>query len=176
MHLTLNRCTPAFSRSKLSSRLSAINGKKAFSSNSPREAAIVIASSLAMTRIATSMIISGMTGLILPGIMEEPCCRGCRWISLRPPFGPLDIRRISPAIFSRLTAKAFSRPDTSTKTSLFWVGSIRSSGSSKCRPVISFSFCTASTRYSLVELLPKPTAVPPRLILLKRSSLTFMRP
>ncbi|MNI50343.1 hypothetical protein D3C73_1049990 [compost metagenome] len=80
--------------------------------------------SLAMTRIAAIPAISAITGLTLPGMIEDPACTAGSSSSPIPPAGPLASRRRSPEIFSRLTAAAFSRPETSANTSMFCVASI----------------------------------------------------
>ncbi|MNC46257.1 hypothetical protein D3C75_952670 [compost metagenome] len=102
-----------------SSSDSAISGTKAFSSSCPPAAASVTAASLAITRIATSPVISAITGLTLPGMIEDPACTAGSLSSPSPPAGPLASRRRSPEIFSRFTEAAFSRPETSTNTSIF---------------------------------------------------------
>src|SRR5436190_2211267 len=55
---------------------------------------------------------SGITGLILPGMIEEPGCKLGRLISARPVFGPDDIMRTS--FEMRMTSRARLRrlPET----------------------------------------------------------------
>ena len=114
-----------------------MTGMKAFSSRLPIEHAIVTAWSLAMTTMAACETASGMTGLTLPGMIEDPACRSGRWISPRPPSGPEDRSRRSVATFSRFDARAFRMPLTSTKTSQFWVASTRFSARARPRAVMS---------------------------------------
>ena len=55
-----------------SNRLRAITGTRTFSSNAPCVPATVIAVSLPITCAATWSTTSGMTGLTLPGMIDEP--------------------------------------------------------------------------------------------------------
>ena len=64
-----------------------------------------------MTRKATWLTTSGITGLTLPGMIEEPACTAGRRISPMPVRGPLDSRRRSLQIFDSLTAMRFSTPE-----------------------------------------------------------------
>ena len=73
---------------------------------------MVIVTSLPMMLNATWFTTSGMTGLILPGMMEEPFCFAGRLISQKPVRGPEDIRRRSLHIFERFTAQLFTMPET----------------------------------------------------------------
>ena len=77
-----------------------------------------------------------MTGLTLPGMIDEPACRGGRRISPKPACGPDESSRRSLAIFSRLPASVRRMPLTSTKTSAFCVASTRFSARASPRPVI----------------------------------------
>ena len=67
-----------------SSRLRAISGTKTFSSKWPCMPPIAIAASLPITCAATCVTTSGMTGLTLPGMIEEPFWSSGRKISARP--------------------------------------------------------------------------------------------
>jgi hypothetical protein len=87
-----------------SSRLWAITGSITLSSKLPIAAAVVMAASLPTTCAATIMTASGMTGLILPGMIDEPGWSAGRVISPIPPAGPLFIGRRSLAIFISATA------------------------------------------------------------------------
>ena len=55
-----------------------------------------------------------MTGLTLPGIMEEPFCIAGSVISPNPAFGPLARIRRSLHILDKLTAHAFMQEETRT--------------------------------------------------------------
>ena len=60
------------------SRLRAISGMRTLSSNWPCMPPIVIAVSLPITCAATWSTTSGMTGLTLPGMIDEPFCSSGR--------------------------------------------------------------------------------------------------
>ena len=64
--------TLLLSKETLSSKLLAIKGSITFSSKLPDCPAMVIAASLPMTCAATIATASGITGLTLPGMIEEP--------------------------------------------------------------------------------------------------------
>ena len=64
---------------------------------------MVIVTSLPITCAQTMVIASGMTGLILPGMMLLPGCNASNSISAKPAIGPLFIHRKSLAIFVKLT-------------------------------------------------------------------------
>ena len=85
-----------------------INGIITFSSKLPLAPPQVTAASLPMTWAATCIIISGITGLTLPGMILLPGCSAGSAISPIPASGPLFIQRRSLAIFIRLTASVFS--------------------------------------------------------------------
>ena len=87
-------------------------GSKAFNSSCPASAAIVMVISFPIMLNATWFTTSGITGLIFPGIMEEPFCLAGRLISPKPVLGPDDIRRRSLHILERFTAQFFTIPDT----------------------------------------------------------------
>ena len=74
---------------------------------------------LPMTWAQTIVTASGITGLILPGMMLEPGWSAGSTISPRPAMGPLFIQRRSLEIFIRLTATVLSWPLISTAAS--WV-------------------------------------------------------
>ena len=81
-----------------SSRLRAITGSITLSSKLPAAPPKATAASLPMTWATTWQTASGMTGLTLPGMIDEPGCRSGRWISASPVRGPEDIQRRSLAI------------------------------------------------------------------------------
>ncbi len=72
---------------------------------------------LPITWAQTIVMASGMTGLILPGMMLDPGCSAGSTISPMPAIGPLFIQRRSLEIFIRLTATVFSCPLISTAAS-----------------------------------------------------------
>ena len=124
------------SRSRLPSRQSATSGRNGVQFQVARADGLAIAWSLAITSMAAWVTASGMTGLTLPGMIEEPAWRAGRRISPRPASGPRDSSRRSLAIFSRLRAQALRMPLTSTKTSAFCVASTRFSARARPRPVM----------------------------------------
>ena len=78
---------------------------------------MVIEASLPITCAATIAMASGITGLTLPGMIDEPGCSAGSSISPRPASGPEFIQRRSLAIFISATASVFSWPDSSTAAS-----------------------------------------------------------
>ena len=56
-----------------------------------------------------------MTGLTLPGMIDEPGCMAGRLISASPARGPDASRIRSPAIFESLIAVLFSADEYTTK-------------------------------------------------------------
>ena len=66
--------------------------------------------SLPITCAATWVTTSGMTGLTLPGMIDEPFWSSGRKISARPARGPEPMKRRSFAIFVSETATVFSAP------------------------------------------------------------------
>jgi hypothetical protein len=139
-----------------------ITGMATLSSNSPDAPAHAIVASLPMTRAHTMSTASGMTGLTLPGMIEEPGCRSGMCSSPRPVLGPDPIQRMSLQILVRLTASVRSAPDASTRPSRAPCASKWSSASVMGSPVSS-----ASTRMTFCGkprgvLMPVPVAVPPR--------------
>jgi hypothetical protein len=63
--------------------------------------------SLPNTLKHTWLTTSGMTGLTLAGMIDEPACRSGRLISLKPARGPEDSRRRSLQIFDSFIAVRF---------------------------------------------------------------------
>ena len=70
------------------------------------------ATSLPITWKQTMAASSGMTGLIFPGMMEEPGCNPGRLISAKPVFGPEESRRKS--FEMRITSSARLRKTLET--------------------------------------------------------------
>ena len=81
-----------------SNRLRAITGTRTFSSKAPCVPATVTAMSLPITWAATWSTTSGITGLTLPGMIEEPFCSSGSASSTRPVRGPEPISTRSLAI------------------------------------------------------------------------------
>ena len=106
-------------------------------------------------------VASGMTGLTLPGMIEDPGCRSGMCSSPRPVFGPEPIQRRSLLILVSDTAIVRSAPDASTRPSRLACASKWSLAS-----VIGSSVSAASSAMTFCGkpsgvLMPVPTAVPP---------------
>lgn len=76
----------------------------------------------------------------------------------------------------RLTASAFSAPETATKQSTFWVPSKRSSARVSFSPNSSDSFSVICSKYSLRAVIAVPIAVAPMLTTCISDRLRSMRP
>ena len=76
----------------------------------PCASAIVMVTWLPITWAAACATDSAMTGLILPGMIDEPGCTSGRAISPNPARGPDPSQRTSLAIFNMLTATVFRTP------------------------------------------------------------------
>ena len=105
---------------------------RTFSSNWPCSPPTVIAVSLPITCAETCSTTSGITGLTLPGMIEEPFCSSGSSISPMPARGPEPISARSPAIFVSDTAITFSAPESSTSASRLACASNGSSGAAIC--------------------------------------------
>src|SRR5450755_2542162 len=77
----------------------------------------VIAASLPMTCRQTMSTYSQMTGLTLPGMIDEPGCTAGNSISPMPALGPEPSQRMSLAIFVSETATVLSAPLAATQLS-----------------------------------------------------------
>ena len=86
---------------------------------------MVMAASLPITSKHTWFITSGITGLTLPGMMDEPAWRAGNWMSPTPACGPEDSRRRSLLILESLAAMRLSTPEMSTKAPVSDVAAIR---------------------------------------------------
>ena len=109
-----------------------------------------------------SFITSGITGLTLPGIIEEPFCLAGNLISPKPALGPDDIKIKSPAILLILTAQTFNCDDTSAYLSKFCVPSTRFDDCIICSSNILLNSKTTEAIYLSFAVIPVPTAVPPK--------------
>ena len=107
-----------------------MSGMRTLSSNWPCRPPTVIAVSLPMTCAATWRTTSGMTGLTLPGMIDEPFCSSGRKISPMPARGPEPMSAMSCAILVSDTATTFSAPDSSTSASRLACASNGSAGGS----------------------------------------------
>ena len=95
-----------------------MSGSMMLSSKFPPWPARAMVASLPMTWAATIMALSAMTGLTLPGMMEEPGWTSGSAISARLARGPAPSQRMSLAIFMRLTATVFRAPLAKTVPSI----------------------------------------------------------
>src|SRR3989338_8738256 len=68
------------------------------------------------TRKYSWFMVSGNTGLTLPGMMDEPFCSSPKVISAMPPLGPLAMNRKSVAILERSTHRAVTAWDMARKS------------------------------------------------------------
>ena len=136
---------------------------------------IEIAVSLPITCAATWVTTSGITGLTLPGMIDEPFWSSGRKISASPARGPEPRKRRSFAIFVRLTATVFSAPEASTSPSRAACDSNGSAGGEIVEPGRSASLARTRSANSGWVLRPVPTAVPPSGILPSRSSVDSTR-
>ncbi len=100
-------------------------GSKAFNCSCPASAAIVTVMSLPITSKAIWFTTSGITGLTLPGMIDEPACTAGSVISPMPARGPDDRSRRSLQILESLTAMRLSTPESWTKDPASCVASIR---------------------------------------------------
>ena len=116
-----------------------MSGMRTLSSKLPCSPPTVIATSLPITCAPTCMTTSGITGLTLPGMIDEPFCSSGRKISPMPARGPEPISARSLAIFVSDTATTFSAPDSSTSASRLACASNGSSGAEISRPLASLS-------------------------------------
>ena len=108
-HLSANNLLTFESRSIEVSNFVVIRGSAVQSSNRLAvDNAYVTDASAPITNAATCSTLSQSTGLTLPGIMEEPACSSGSINSLSPATGPDPIKRISFAIFVRITATSFN--------------------------------------------------------------------
>ena len=138
-----------------------MSGMRTLSSNWPCRPPTVIAVSLPMTWAATWSTTSGITGLTLPGMIEEPFCSSGRKISPMPARGPEPMSAMSWAILVSDTATTFSAPESSTSASRLACASNGSAGGSILSLVWRVSSRrTRSANFGCV-LRPVPVAVPP---------------
>ena len=138
-----------------------MTGIATLSSNEPDAPAQATVASLPMTRAQTMSTASGITGLTLPGMIEDPGCRSGMRSSPRPVFGPEPIQRRSLQILVRLTAMTRRAPEASTSPSRAPWASKWSIASVTGRPEFSASSAMTSWEKPAGVLIPVPTAVPP---------------
>src|SRR5580704_13948311 len=127
------------------SKLKAMIGSAMFSSSSLASQAMEIAMSAPMIWKQTWLTTSGITGLTLPGIIEEPGCIGGRWSSYSPHRGPDESQRRSLQILDSCTAAVFITPLSNANSPESCVASTRSPASVTGRPLISARRCVQSS-------------------------------
>ena len=110
MHFSVKAVITLAVNSMDSISFSAMIGIMTFNSKLPAWPQKVMVASQPMTCAATWSTDSQITGLTLPGMIEEPGWVSGRLISPRPHLGPEASQRRSLAIFVRLTANVFSAP------------------------------------------------------------------
>ncbi len=123
--------------------------------------ATLIVTSLPSTCAAAIATDSAITGLTLPGMIDEPGCTAGSSISPIPARGPEPSQRISLAIFSRLTAIVFSAPLAATTPSIALCAWKWLSVSTTSKPARSLRTAQTRPANSRCVLIPVPTAVPP---------------
>ena len=139
-----------------------MTGVMTFSSSCPAWAASAIAWSAPMTWNETMESISAMTGLTLPGMMEEPGWRAGSVISARPVFGPEARSLKSPDIFTRSTQRSFMAPERAAKSDMKErAANVSLAFSSPFMPVAFLNSARAVSLYLRCVLMPVPTAVAP---------------
>ena len=135
----------------------------------------MIAVSLPITWALTCITTSGITGLTLPGMIEEPFCSSGRKSSPMPARGPEPIIARSLAILESETAMTFSAPDSSTSASRLPWASKGSSGARMSSPVSAESRSRTLPAKSRWVFRPVPVAVPPSGICATRGSVSATR-
>ena len=122
---------------------------------------MAMVASLPITSVAAIRAASGRMGFTLPGMMDEPGCRACSWISASPASGPEDIQRRSVLIFTSTWATARRQAEHSTAQS--WPA-MREKGLTlavNCDTSCCDSAATTSSAKPAGTLTPVPTADPP---------------
>src|SRR5436305_13400721 len=104
-----------------------------------------------------------MTGLTLPGMIDEPGCIGGRKISFSPQRGPDDIQRRSLQILEICTAARFMVPAICANEPESCVASTRFSAFFSGRPVASARHFVTRSAYPGGLQIPVPMAVAPML-------------
>mmetsp|Transcript_23108 Transcript_23108/g.50918 ORF Transcript_23108/g.50918 Transcript_23108/m.50918 type:complete len:213 (+) Transcript_23108:430-1068(+) len=161
-HLSANLAEAPASTSMDSNIASLITGKNTFSSNWPLAPAMLMVTSLPITRAAAMVMASAITGFTFPGMMLLPGATGGMIISASPALGPLPSSRISLAILNKDAAIALSCPWASTTPSCAAWASKWLGASINGMPVQSASCLMVAPGKFWGVLIPVPTAVPPR--------------
>ncbi len=104
---------------------------------------------------------STITGLTLPGMIDDPGWRAGRRISANPVRGPDDMSSRSSQILARSTASPRSAAETASIGAIDCVAWTRCSAVRRLCPVCSDRLATTRSMYSGSALRPVPTAVAP---------------
>ena len=134
-----------------------------------------MAASLPKTCIATWVTISHMTGLTLPGMIDDPACSSGRCSSPRPVAGPDPMSLMSLAILISATAKLRRWAEASTNPSRAAWAANRLGAMLRSTPKRAASRETTSAPNAGSAFNPLPTAVPPRGTLPTRASALWSR-
>lgn len=103
-----------------------------------------------------------MTGLTLPGMIEDPAYIAGSDISPSPALGPLASSRRSLHSFDNFTEIRFSTPETETKAPVSDVASIKFRAGLILTPEMSERCLQAISEKPTGAFNPVPIAVPPR--------------
>mmetsp|Transcript_36472 Transcript_36472/g.89976 ORF Transcript_36472/g.89976 Transcript_36472/m.89976 type:complete len:266 (+) Transcript_36472:2262-3059(+) len=163
MHLVRRVAMPRHSMSIDCKRLKMMSGSNTFSCSCPASDAMVMATSCPITWKHTWFTTSGITGLILPGMMDDPGAMGGRLISPNPQRGPEASRRRSLHVLDSLTLTRRSMPLKRRNAPVDDVASMKSSGDLRGRPVMADRCSMAHDANCSSAQMPVPMAVPPRL-------------
>ena len=144
-----------------SSRSQAISGNITLSWKLPLWPAMDTAWCRPMTCAQTMHSASGITGLTLPGMIEDPGCSAGNSISPKPASGPEFIQRRSLPSFINATASALSCPDSSTRSSCAASPSKVLPACSNFTPVAACNARATPLPNFGCALMPVPIAVPP---------------
>ena len=114
-----------------------------------------------MTWKQTWFTISGIDGLIFPGMIDDPGCTAGSLISSIPVRGPITMRRRSLAILLRSIASTRSCAENAAASPMLCMSWMRSAPTRRSSPVISRRYLFISAGYSGSTVTPVPTALPP---------------
>ena len=142
--------------------LCAMTGIITLSSSCPCSAAMATVVSHPMTWKHTWLTISGMDGLIFPGMIDEPGCTAGRMISSSPVRGPDTMRRRSLTILERSRARPRSDAEKAAASPMLCMSWMRSAPTrSEAIPVMALRCVFISAGYCGSTVTPVPTADPP---------------
>ena len=145
-----------------SSTLCAITGIITLSSSCPCSAAMATVVSRPITWKQTWLTISGIDGLILPGMIDEPGCTAGSLISSMPVRGPITMRRRSLAILLRSSASTRSDALNAGHVAhaLHELDAVLADAQVEAADRLAGA-CSSAPGYSFSTVTPVPTALPP---------------